>query len=236
MPQQLPLPLSPTQTYSRDDILVGPGNQQAVAFLDSWPHWVSPGAVLFGPSGAGKTHLARVWAEMAGAPVYEAGTLSDLTDIPEGPLVIENVRLPNEGLERVLFALIERGQPLLLTAVEPPTHWRVRLPDLVSRCRALLSFGLWAPDESLLESLAEKLFAVRQLNVPKAVVTEMIRALERSPEAIRDFVAKADREALARHRPVSVSLVRQLLSAGANDTDAPYTPPPDPQTTDMSSS
>lgn len=218
MPVQLPLPLRLNQHYCREDFLIGPGNAQAVAFLDSWPNWPAPAAVLFGPSGAGKTHLAQVWAEMTGAAVFEADTLSDPCAIPEGPVAVENVVLPNDACERVLFALMERRGPLLMTAVDPPEIWRVNLPDLVSRCRALLSFALWAPDDTLLESLVEKLFAVRQLSVPKAVVTEIIRALERSPEAVRDFVAKTDREALARHRPVNVGLVRELLSPKAAPT------------------
>lgn len=220
MPVQLPLPLKPRQHFRREDFLVGPGNAQAVAFVDAWPNWPAPAAVLYGPSGAGKTHLARVWAERAGAAVFEASEIADASEIPHGPTAIENVALPNEGLERTLFALIERGTPLLLTAAEDPNRWSVRLPDLVSRCRALLAFALWAPDEALLESLAEKLFAVRQLTVPKTVITEMIRSLERSPEAIRDFVAKADREALARHRPVGVGLVRELLTRPEADETA----------------
>ena len=39
-----------------------------------------------------------------------------------------------------LFALLERGQPLLLTGREAPAAWPARLPDLASRFRALLAF------------------------------------------------------------------------------------------------
>jgi chromosomal replication initiation ATPase DnaA len=213
MPVQLSLPLKPRQHFTRADFLVGPGNAQGVAFVDSWPRWPAPGAVLYGPPGAGKTHLAQVWAERAGAVVIEADAVARDTEIPQGATVVENVgSVSSDDFERTLFALIERGTPLLMTAPEPPYRWQVRLPDLVSRCRALLAFGLWAPDEALLEALAEKLFAIRQLSVPKAVIAEMIRSLERSPEAVRDFVARADAEALARHRPVSVGLVRALLA------------------------
>lgn len=111
-----------------------------------------------------------------------------------------------------MFSLIEGARPLLLTSREPPHLWRARLPDLISRFRALLAFPLWSPDDDLLAELAMKLFAVRQLNVPAAVATEMVKSLERSPAAMRDFVAAADREALARKRPVSLSLVKDLLA------------------------
>ena len=130
---------------------------------------------------------------------------------------MENVdRAPlSAAAEAALFALIERGQPMLLTGHEAPSAWPARLPDLASRFRALLAFGLWAPDDALLEALARKLFADRQLSVPDSVVTQMIRALERSPAAVRDFVARADSAALAAKRPITPGLIRDLLSKGA---------------------
>jgi len=39
----------------------------------------------------------------------------------------------------------------------------------------------------------------------------MIRSLERSPAAIRDFVAQADAVALAEKRPINISLIKELL-------------------------
>ena len=88
----------------------------------------------------------------------------------------------------------------------------MRLPDLVSRTRALLAFGLGAPDDALLERLTAKLFLDRQIAVPAAVVTHILRALERSPAAIRDFVARADAAALAEKKPVNLPLIRALLA------------------------
>ena len=91
-----------------------------------------------------------------------------------------------------------------------PFHFT--LPDLVSRSRALLGFALWAPDDALLMGLAVKLFADRQLVVPESVVSHMIRSLERSPGAVRDFVARADAAALADKRPINLSLIKDLLA------------------------
>jgi len=208
---QLVLPLEIRSAQGRADFIVAPANQQAVAFLDSYPHWPAPAVALFGPAASGKSHLAAVWADKAGATVLEAAQLE--SGIPAGPLVVENV---TAGVaEAPLFALLERGTPLLLTAQLPPAEWpekfALALPDLVSRVRALLAFALWAPDDSLLMGLAVKLFADRQVQVPENVVTHMIRSLERSPAAIRDFVARADMIALAGKRPINISLIKDLL-------------------------
>ena len=208
---QLVLPLETRSALGRGDFIVAPANERAVAFLDSYPGWTAPAAVLYGPRASGKSHLAAVWAQCAGARILEAAELKG--GIPDGPLVVENVA--TGVAEAPLFALLERGAPLLLTAQEPPAQWpqafHLTLPDLVSRVRALLAFPLWAPDDALLMGLAVKLFADRQLQVPENVVAHMIRSLERSPEAIRDFVARADAAALAAKRPINSSLINDLL-------------------------
>jgi len=213
MVAQIPLPLHTAPRLERTDFIVAPGNQAAVTFVDAWPDWPAPAAALFGPSGSGKSHLAGVWAMRAAAEVVAA---SDLAGFAGGAaLVIEDIDAAplSPDAETALFALLERGQAMLLTAREPPAAWRTNLPDLRSRFDALLSFGLWAPDEALLEALARKLFADRQLAVPEAVIGQMIRSLERSPGALRDFVAKADAAALAAKKPVTTALIRDLLAS-----------------------
>jgi len=210
---QLVLPLETRSAQGRADFIVAPGNQRAVAFIDAFPHWPAPAAALYGPPASGKSHLAAVWASKAGATIVEAHDLG--VDLPGGALVVENVAqgVPDAGL----FALLERGAPLLLTSQLPPSEWpaafQLTLPDLVSRLRALLAFDLWAPDDALLMGLAVKLFADRQLSVPESVVAHMIRSLDRSPGAIRDFVAQADAVALAEKRPVNLSLIKELLAS-----------------------
>jgi chromosomal replication initiation ATPase DnaA len=205
---QLVLPLETRSATGRADFIVAAGNASAVAFIDSFPHWPAPAAVLHGPPASGKSHLAAVWAQKAGAAVIEATALD--ANIPDGALVVENVA---PGVpEAPLFALIERGAPLLLTAQTAPADWPVVLPDLVSRARALLAFALWAPDDALLMGLAVKLFADRQLAVPESVVSHMIASLERSPGAIRDFIARADAAALAEKKPINLSLIKGLLA------------------------
>jgi chromosomal replication initiation ATPase DnaA len=216
---QLILPLNQQPKLTRADFVTAPGNAQAVAFIDAWPDWPAPAAVLFGPAGSGKSHLAAIWQAQAGAARISAEGLAGLDPAAlaeRGPVAVEDVdaAAPSEARDRALFALIEgtgRGAVCLFTGREPPGDWPVKLPDLASRFAALLSFSLWAPDEALLAALARKLFTDRQLVVPDSVVQRMIRSLERSPAAIRDFVARADEKALAEGRPINLALVRELL-------------------------
>jgi chromosomal replication initiation ATPase DnaA len=71
---------------------------------------------------------------------------------------------------------------------------------------------LWSPGEELLIALARKLMDDRQLSVPEAVIERIVHSLERSPAAIRAFIAKADAKALAEARPITLGLVRELIA------------------------
>jgi chromosomal replication initiation ATPase DnaA len=208
--RQLVLPIAPRPRLTRADFIAAPGNQRALAFLESWPDWPAPAAVLQGPPASGKSHLVQIWAARSNAAVMAA---ADLVDAPDGAVVVEDADAARgAGHERALFALFERGTPLLLTGRTPPATWAVTLPDLASRYRAVLAFYLGAPDDTLLAALAAKLFADRQLAVPEAVIRLMLERLARSPEAIRDFVDAADARALSEKRPINQGLIREMLA------------------------
>src|SRR5579884_4082264 len=91
-PRQLALALNHTESYGRDDFLPGPCNQAALALIESWPDWPAHAVALIGPEGAGKTHLATIWAAASGARVISAHALDEAAIGPAlatGALVIE---------------------------------------------------------------------------------------------------------------------------------------------------
>ena len=71
-PRQLLLALDHATSFAREDFLAGPSNAAALALIESWPDWPNRVMALVGPEGAGKTHLASIWAEAAGARVLSA--------------------------------------------------------------------------------------------------------------------------------------------------------------------
>ena len=217
MASQLVLPLQTAPALGRADFIVAQGNAHAVAYIDSFPRWPAHAAALYGPPGSGKSHLVAAWAEGSKAAIVEATELSDafVRALTAGRAVaVENVdRAEGTAFEVPLFALFNRHEPLLLTGVEAPSTWRASLPDLASRFGAVLSFPLWKPDDALLAALTRKLFTDRQLAVPDPVIMRILRSVERSPAAIRDFVARADARALAEQRPVTGALGGEMLSS-----------------------
>ena len=208
MTSQLVLPLESQSAMARADFIESPANQRALAFLDLWPDWPGPAAALFGPAASGKTHLAHIWALRAGAVLLDAW---DLREPVAGAAVIEN--MDGAGThDAALFAMLERGSPFCLLAA-PIRAWLVGIvarPGVPISCAG--GFELGEPDEALLMALAVKLFADRQVLVPEAVVTRLVQQLERSPAAIRDFIARADQEALRLQKPINLQLIRGLMA------------------------
>src|SRR5258706_1388009 len=66
-PRQLAFALPHAESLTRDNFLGGPANAAGLALIDSWPEWPNRIMLLVGPEGSGKSHLAAIWAEQAGA-------------------------------------------------------------------------------------------------------------------------------------------------------------------------
>jgi chromosomal replication initiation ATPase DnaA len=217
-PPQLVFDLPHRQAQGMEDFLLSRSNEAAVELVDRWPQWVLPAAVVVGPAGAGKTHLARVWSGRSAAVLMQATELGDSTVgllAQCGCLVVEDIDRARYD-ERVLFHLLnltrEKGYSLLITSRLAPGELDVALPDLRSRLRALPLATISAPDEALLKAVLVKLFADRQLEVEPHVIGHLALHMEQSMQAARAVVAEADRLALARQRRVSRAVAAEALA------------------------
>jgi chromosomal replication initiation ATPase DnaA len=215
-PRQLALALDHAESYAREDFLSGPSNEAALALIDCWPDWPARAVALVGPEGSGKTHLATIWAAMAGARVISGRHLGDM-DLPSalatGALVIEDAAALED--EPTLFHLInlarEESAFLLFTARTVPSLWPVSLPDLMSRLRALPVVALDAPDDALLRGVLVKVATDRQLALDESVVRYLLTHIERSFAAARGAVIALDEEALRQGRPPSRALAAEMF-------------------------
>ncbi len=221
MPGQLVFPFGVQPALGRDDFILAPCNEQAFRFLDRWPDWPSRAAAIFGPHGSGKSHLARIWCGNSNGEFVSARLLNleDTAKFPPGASAAIEMGdvasyAPSEERDRAIIALFERPSgSLLFTGLMPPAEWPVAVADLRSRFDAILAFPLWAPDDALLNALVGKHFADRQMEVAEPVVRRILTHVERTPEAIRTFIARADFKALSERRAVTERLVLELIEA-----------------------
>jgi chromosomal replication initiation ATPase DnaA len=216
-PRQLAFALDHVESFAREDFLSGPSNLAALSLIDSWPDWPNRAMALIGPEGSGKSHLATIWAEDAGARSVSARLLPEI-DLPgafaTGALVVEDLT-PDDLDERALFHLLnlarEEHAHLLITARSAPNGWSVTLRDLASRLRALPAVVVAPPDDALLRSLIVKLATDRQIPADEALVNYLVTRIERSFAATRAAVLRLDQEAMRQHRPVTRALAAELF-------------------------
>jgi chromosomal replication initiation ATPase DnaA len=219
---QLAFDLPAQEAFRRADFYPSPANAEALAAIDSWPAWPQGKLLLIGPEGAGKTHLAHLWAEVSGARILQPADLQEdlLPDLAKTPLVLENAEAIAAGphLQTALFHLhnLMAGQGLLITASSPPRDWGLTLADLQSRLQAIPVASLNAPDDALLAAVLLKLFADRQITVPPNLIPFLLLRMDRSIAAARALVSALDARALQEGRAVTRALAAEML-----DSDPP---------------
>jgi len=219
--RQFILELGYRPAMGAEDFLVAESNAEAVAWIDRWPDWPAPALTLWGPPGAGKTHLAQVWRarSAAASPPPAALAAADPASLlgARRHLIVEgaDAGVDEHALLRLYNLLAGRGGAMLLTASAPPARWRLRTADLASRLAAAPAAAIRPPDDRLLEAVLAKQFADRQLEVGQEVLDLLLRRIERSFAATRRAVDILDRAALAGRRRVNAGLVRELAAEGA---------------------
>lgn len=210
---QLPLGFTPASSMSEADFVPTEGNQEALAWLQSWPEWPAQGLILYGPKGSGKTHLAHIWAQRSHAVFIEQPVLNQGARLVlEGAEQLAGSAEAEEMLFHLLNQLKSQNGSILLTAETAPITWNIALPDLRSRLLALPTAHIDPPDDAALGAVIAKLFADRQIRVPADVVDYLVRRIERSYTSAFAAVAACDAAALATGKAVTLPLAREVLA------------------------
>jgi DnaA regulatory inactivator Hda len=218
----LPLPQARPAATGRADFFMSAANAAALAAVEGWHDWPQGKLVVVGPAGAGKSHLARIWAAEADAALLPATVLAT-TDLPA---LVAHARVAlddahkiagDADAERALFhlhnMLAASGGHLLMTAPEAPNRWPVALPDLASRLQAAPVARLDRPDDALLSAVLVKLFADRQLHVAPAVIAYLATRIDRSLADAARVVAAIDRHSLTAHREITRAFAAEVLDS-----------------------
>lgn len=230
MSEQLSFDLPARAALGREDYFVSSANALAVALIDALHNWPNQKLILTGPKGAGKTHLASVWAQQSGARIIAARDVAD-ADIPAlatGPIAVEDIDViaDDHRAQTALFHLhnlaAAEGQPLLMTARAAPQRVPYTLPDLASRLQAAQIAEIGAPDDALLSALLMKLFADRQINPAPDVIPYLAKRIDRSFAAAQDVVSRLDRASLDRGKSLTRAFAASVSGVqSGSGQDAP---------------
>lgn len=223
MAKQLSFDLPAKTALGREDFFVSPANALAVAMIsaNSWP---GNKLVLSGPAGAGKTHLAHVWAAETGGRILHAADLrhDDVPALAQTPIAVEDVPMIAGDLEqqKTLFHLhnlvLAQGHALLMTGRLAPKFWELPLADLQSRVEGAHHVALDPPDDALLCAVLAKLFVDRQLNPGPDVIAYLVKHMDRRFETAAEVVEQLDKVALTEKREITRTLAIRVLSQDQN--------------------
>ncbi|MES2494866.1 MAG: DnaA/Hda family protein [Pseudomonadota bacterium] len=195
MTDQIALPFAWPADEDERDFIISDSNSTAVRHLEHWSLWPVMATVLTGPRKSGRSLLGRIFAAKTG------GRFVDNADTQD-----------EERLFHAWNAAQADHKPLLLTAELPPARWKIRLPDLRSRLLASPHVAIDEPDFPLMMGLVEKLLHARGLVAKPDVVRYVVPRIERSYIGIGRIVDALDEAALARRRPITMSVAREALA------------------------
>lgn len=224
--KQLPLDFATHNYMGRDDFMVSACNKEAYMLLESWPQWVSCGAVIYGPKGCGKSHLAHMFADKVrndntqslAVSIVDASSINmrNINKLSKdiNVLVVEN--LTPENNNEALFHLFnifnnEAERWILFTAEKAPAQMKFALKDLQTRLNMLPCVAISEPDDMMLQMLIVKLFNDRQLKITPEILQYIMNYAPRSFAYTEELVAEIDKISLASQSSVTYTVVRQAM-------------------------
>ena len=211
--QQLPFDYGHDPSHLESDFIEGEGNRMALGHIRGYPNWAHPLTLIEGPAKSGKSHLARIWAERAGA-IFALPADAEALSRAGGaaPLVIDDIERSGYA-EDALFHLINQSmrdlRPLLMTTREPVANWPFETDDLKSRARLAQHFTLALSDDIQLSQMFVKLFGDRQVSVDPKVISYLVARMERSPQEVVALADLADSLAMAK----GTAITRRIAAA-----------------------
>ena len=205
--RQIPLPLGSGTRPGPSRIVVGSANAALLDAFATAADWPFRTAVLFGPPRAGKSLLARWFAESGAGEA------------------IDNVETIDEA---DLFHRWNRAQesakPLLLVANASEGGWNITLPDLASRMGAALHLEIGEPDDAMLADLIAVHAEMRGLALGPDAAAYLVPRATRSHLGIEVLISAIDRLSLERKQAPTMAIWREALDELAEELDAQRQP------------
>ncbi len=223
--KQLPFAFTKPNLMRREDFMVSTCNAEAFQMIETWPHWLTSGLVIYGPHGCGKSHLAHLFvdkllsctARPTNITIVEASRIKmrNVARIAaeNQSIVIENLtpKVDAEALFHLYNIYNVPERYMLWTATEAPSRMRFALKDLQSRLNMLPSIAITEPDDVMMQTLVVKLFTDRQLIISPEILDYIVVHARRSFAYMRDLVAEIDAVSLAYQCPVNYFAVQKAM-------------------------
>ncbi len=204
--------------YYEQDFFVSSNNFSAYKLIESWPNWPGKWLNIFGTSGSGKTHLAKILekkinkTKILDAKIIDNKVIDklDLYDC----LIIDN--FDNNIDEKLFYTILNQSKQLenyiLINSISSLKSMKFDLEDLKSRVNSFLFFGIELPTDDLLKVIISKTLSEKQISINPKISDFIINNVDRSYEKLFKFLKEVDEISLSTGKSININLIKKVLN------------------------
>ena len=206
-----------SKKYYEQDYFVSSNNFSAFKLIDSWPHWPGKWLNIFGESGSGKTHLAKILekkikkTKIINSNYIDHKMIDELDKID--CLIIDNFE--NNIEEELFYSILNHSKQLenfiLVNSKNSLKNGEFKLNDLTSRLNSFIFIGIELPTDDLLKVIITKTLSDQQINISPKLTDFIINNIERSYEKMFKFLKDLDELSLSTGKSININLIKKVL-------------------------
>tara|TARA_A100000164_G_scaffold302372_1_gene277795 strand:- start:125 stop:781 length:657 start_codon:yes stop_codon:yes gene_type:complete len=207
-----------SKKYFEQDFYISNNNFSAYKLIESWPTWPGKWLNIFGATGSGKTHLAKILEKkirkikLIEAKNINDGIINDLNDLD--CLIIDSFN--NNIDEKLFYSILNQSKQLENYVLINSTFSIKKIPflleDLKSRINSFLYFGIELPSDDLLKVIISKTLSDKQININPKISEYIINNVERSYEKMFKFLKDVDELSLSTGKSININLIKKVLN------------------------
>jgi len=206
-----------SKKYYEQDFFISSNNFSAYKLVESWPTWPGKWLNIFGASGSGKTHLAKILEKKINKiKIVDAANISDeiIKDLIKlDCLIIDSFN--NDIDEKILYSILNQSKQLnnyiLINSIPSIKNISFKLEDLKSRMNSFLYIGIDLPTDDLLKVIISKALSDKQISVNPKISDFIINNVERSYEKMFKFLKEVDELSLSSGKSININLIKKVL-------------------------
>ena len=204
--------------YYEQDFFVSNNNFSAYKLIESWPNWPGKWLNIFGTSGSGKTHLAKILEKkISKIKIIDAKKIDNkiIQDLDNYDcLIIDSFN--NNIDEKLFYTILNHSKQLenfiLINSITSLRNFKFKLNDLKSRINSFLFFGIELPTDELLKVIITKTLSDKQINVNPKISDYIINNVDRSYEKMFKFLKEVDEMSLSTGKSININLIKKVLN------------------------
>jgi len=207
-----------SKKYYEQDFFVSSNNFSAYKLIEEWPVWPGKWLNIYGFSGSGKTHLAKILKKkikkikLIDAKNIDDEIIRDMNNID--CLIIDSFE--NNIDEKLLYSILNQSKQaenyVLINSTSSIKNVNFSLKDLKSRINSFLYFGIELPTDDLLKVIISKTLSDNQININPKLSDYIINNVERSYEKLFKFLKEVDEMSLSTGKSININLIKKVLN------------------------